>query len=279
MRIGGGIDNREWKTPEEWLSIIQEMQYDAVYCPVDSTASPETKRTFKKLMKENNLVLGEVGVWVNPLDTDPEKRRKNIEWCKAQLNLAEEMEALCCVNIAGCRGERWDGAYADNYDSYVYGLIVDTVREIIDGVNPVHTFYTLEPMPWMVPDTPEGYLQLLKDVDRKGFAVHLDYTNMISNPRLYLHSSDFIRECFRLLGPHIKSIHAKDLVMETGLPCVIREVMPGRGTLDLGLVLKLAEELGPDMTVYAEHLNDWKDYWEATQYLRKTAHACGHFSV
>lgn len=271
MRIGGGIDNREWKTPEEWLAIIREMQYDAVYCPIDSKASPEMRLTFKKLMRGNDLVLGEVGAWANVLDPDPNERKSNIAWCKAQLNLAEEMEARCCVNIAGCRGENWDGAYADNYDPYVYGLIVDTVREIIDEVNPAHTFYTLEPMPWMVPDSPEGYLQLLKDVDRKAFAVHLDYTNMISSPKRYLHSSDFIRECFRLLGPYIKSIHAKDLIMETGLPCIIREVLPGQGTLDLRLVMKLAGELGADMTVYAEHLNDWKDYRAATQHLRRMA--------
>lgn len=271
MRIGGGIDNREWRTPEEWLSIIREMQYDAVYCPVDSSASPEERLTFKKLMQENDLVLGEVGAWCNPLDPDTEKRRKNIARCQAQLNLAEEMEAKCCVNIAGCRGERWDGAYADNYDPYIYGLIVDSVREIIDGVSPVRTYYTLEPMPWMMPDSPESYLQLLKDVDRKAFAVHLDYTNMISSPKLYLHSAAFIRECFRLLGPHIKSIHAKDLVMEEGLPCRIREVLPGEGKMDLRLVMKLAGKLGPDMTVYAEHLSDWKDYRKATQYLRRVS--------
>lgn len=273
MRIGGGIDGREWQTPEEWLSIVKQLGYDAVYCPIDSSASGSLRRDFKRLMRENDLVLGEVGVWSNPLDTDEEKRRMNLAFCKAQLCLAEEMEAACCVNIAGSRGDKWDGAYADNYDPYTYGLIIDTIREIIDDVRPICTRYSLEPMPWMVPDSPESYLRLIKDVDRKAFAVHLDYANMISCPKLYLHSGAFIRHCFQVLGPYIKSIHVKDLMLEEGLPCVIREVMPGRGGIDLKLVMHLASRLGRNMTVYAEHLKNIQEYEEAVRYLRRMERA------
>lgn len=269
VRIGGGIDGRTWNTPEEWLEIIKEMQYTAVVCPIDHTADADTRAAFKRIMAENDLVLGEVGAWVNPLHPDDAVRKKNIAYCQKQLALAEDMEANCCVNIVGCPGEIWDGAYAENYSADTYALIVDSIREIIDGVDPGHTFYTAEPMPWMVPDSPESYLKLLKDVDRERFAVHLDYTNMISDPRRYLHSSDFIRECFRLLGPHIKSIHAKDVIMESGLPCVIREVMPGRGSIDFTLVLRLAGQLGDRMTVYSEHLQSWQEYRESTGFLRK----------
>lgn len=273
MRIGGGIDGREWNTPEEWLAIVKELNYDAVYCPIDSSASENLRRDFKKLIKDNDLVLGEVGAWANPLDIEEEKRKKNLAFCKAQLSLADEMEAACCVNIAGCRGEKWDGAYPDNYDPYTYELIVDTVREIIDAVKPSHTYYTLEPMPWMLPDSPESYLELIRDIDRETFAVHLDYANMISSPKMYLHNGEFIRHCFRLLGPYIKSIHAKDLVLAEDLPCVLHEAPPGRGKLDLKLVMQLAGKLGTDMTVYAEHLKDVREYEEAVRYLRSLAKA------
>lgn len=278
MRIGGGIEGRVWKTPEEWLSFVKELGYDAVYCPIDSSATQNLRKDFKKLIRENDLVLGEVGAWANPLETEEEKRRENLAFCKAQLSLADEMEAACCVNIAGSRGEKWDGACLGNYDPYTYELIVDTVREIIDAVRPSHTYYTLEPMPWMLPDSPESYLELIRDIDREAFAVHLDYTNMISSPKRYLHSSEFIRHCFHVLGPHIKSIHAKDLVLEDGLPCILREVMPGKGTLDLRLVMQLAGGLGRDMTVYAEHLKSAWEYEEAVRYLRSAAKAAGVFS-
>jgi len=43
---------------------------------------------------------------------------------------------------------------------------------IIDAVQPTRTFYTLETMPWMYPDSPQSYLRLLQAVDRRQFAVH-----------------------------------------------------------------------------------------------------------
>lgn len=271
MRIGGGIDGKTWEQPEEWLQIVKEMGYTAVYCPIDADAPRQLRGVYKQLMKEHDLLLGEVGAWANPLSEEEAERRANIAYCQKQLALAEEMEAACCVNITGARGEVWDGAYPDNFDSYTYELIVDSVREIIDGVKPEKTYYTIEPMPWMVPDSPESYLQLLRDVDRKQFGVHLDYTNMICSPRIYMNSSLFIKKCFDLLGPYVKSIHVKDIIMDKTLPCTIREVMPGEGTIDLRLVLSLTKQLGKDMTVYAEHLKSWKDYEKATAYLRKIA--------
>ena len=62
-------------------------------------------------------------------------------------------------------------------------------------------------------------------------------------------------------------------MLEEGLPCVIREVMPGKGTLDLKLVMQSAKKLGRDMTVYAEHLKDAGEYEEAVRYLRHVGKA------
>ena len=36
------------------------------------------------------------------------------------------------------------------------------VGQIIDAVKPSRTFYTLEPMPWMYPDSAESYAGLIK---------------------------------------------------------------------------------------------------------------------
>ncbi len=76
MRLGGGIDGREWKTPQEWLQIVKEMEYEAVFCPVDSHASVTLRQEFKKLIRENDLYLGEVGAWANPLAENADERKK-----------------------------------------------------------------------------------------------------------------------------------------------------------------------------------------------------------
>jgi len=270
MRIGGGIE-KPYSNPEEWIALVKDLNYSAVLAPVNSNATKEEKRDYLSYLKKYNLVLGEVGVWNNPLSINEEERRTSLNYCKKQLFLAEEMGANCCVNIAGARGEKWAGFYQDNYTEEVYALIVDTIREIIDSVNPKNTFYTIEPMPWMVPDSPDAYLKLMKDVDRKAFAVHLDFTNMINDPKKYVYSSKFITECFEKLGPYIKSIHIKDINMREVYPCSIEECMPGKGTLDYGNILRLIEGLGRNTTAFVEHLQTYEEYREAVRYVRSAA--------
>lgn len=274
VRIGGSIE-KPYHNPEEWYALVKELGYRAVLFPVMADAPLPEREAYLACIKEHDLVIGEVGAWSNPMDPDEEKRREAIGYCIKQLQYAEELGANCCVNIAGSRMQKWDGCCAENYTKDTYALIVDTVREIIDAVNPMRTFYTLEPMPWMVPSSPEEYLKLIADIDRKGFGVHLDFTNMINCPERFVHRDAFIEECFRKLGPYIKSVHGKDVVMTDDLPCVIKETMPGRGAVDYQKVVKLCEGLGPDTTLFVEHLPDFESYKEAAFYVRDQALKAG----
>lgn len=270
MRIGGEI-KKAYHNPDDWLMHVKELNYSAVHAPIGHDASCEEKKAYIDLARENNLIIGEVGIWRNPICPNEREAKENIEYCKRQLALADELRANCCVNITGSRGDVWDGFYKENYDEDVYTLIVDTTRDIIDSVKPKYTYYTLEPMPWMIPDSPDSYLRLIKDIDRKSFGVHLDFTNMINSPIRFLKSEEFIKECFAKLGSYTKSIHAKDVIMEKVYPCVIKEVMPGKGSLNYRQIVHLINQLGEDIPVYVEHLDTHEEYLEASSFIRKTA--------
>ncbi|NLX69956.1 MAG: sugar phosphate isomerase/epimerase [Clostridiales bacterium] len=270
MRLGGSI-LRSYNDPHEWIQIVKELRYSAVLAPVGHDAPDELVKAYVEEAKKAGVVIAEVGAWSNPVSKDEEERKKALEYCKKQLDLADRIGARCCVNIAGSRGEIWDGFYRDNYSEDTYALIVDSVREIIDDVKPKNTFYTLEPMPWMYPDSPDSYLRLIKDIDRKEFGVHLDFVNMINSPQKYLFNDKFIKECFDKLGPYIKSIHAKDVIMENRFTTIIREVAPGKGTIDYAVFLRLVEDLDPDMPVLIEHLDTQEEYIEAFDYIKTVA--------
>lgn len=274
MRIGGEL-KAEYSNPEEWIALVKQMRYSAVLSPVDCTASQSLRDEYRRCAQANDVVIGEVGVWRNTLSPDDNVRREATEYAKNQLALADELSASCCVNIAGNRGEVWDGFSVGNYSEDTYALIVDMVRDIIDSVRPVRTFYTLEPMPWMMPDSPQTYLRLIKDIDRKAFGVHLDYVNMLSSPYRYVNNAAFIAECFELLGPYIRSIHAKDAYMENGYTTLIHEVMPGKGVLDYVKILPLVESLGTDMTLFVEHLPDREAYAQACAFIRAEGEKAG----
>ncbi|MBR5645692.1 MAG: sugar phosphate isomerase/epimerase [Treponema sp.] len=275
MRLGGGIE-KKYNSPEEWVSFAKDLRYSAVLCPVDSGSDAATRKDYLKAAKEADLLIGEVGVWKNCLSTDDAERKTAMDYAKAQLALSDEMGANCCVNIMGSQNaQSWDGFSLDNYSQDFYALAVDSVREIIDAVKPTYTFYSIEPMPWCVPDSPEQYLKLLKDVDRKAFAVHLDFVNMINCPERYCRSTDFIQHCFDLLGPYIKSIHGKDVFMEQAYTTLIHETMPGKGTLDYQKIVGMVEKLGPDTPLFVEHLSDYETYRTAVNYVRSQAEKAG----
>ena len=275
MRIGGGIE-KAYQSPEEWVRHAKGLRYSAVLSPVDSSSDEATRQAYLRAAKEADLLIGEVGVWRNCLAKDDIARKKAMDYAKAQLALAEELGANCCFNIIGSSSDSaWDGFSAENYTEDFYALAVDSVREILDAVKPKRTFYSIEPMPWVLPDSPEQYLKLIDDVDRPGFAVHLDFVNMINCPQRYCCSTAFVQHCFDLLGPHIKSIHGKDVLMEQAYTTLIHETMPGRGTLDYPKILRMVERLGPDTPLFVEHLPDHETYRQAAAYVREKAEEAG----
>ena len=270
MRLGGPV-LRSYSNPQEWIEIVKELGYGAVIAPMQHDDPKDLIDAYVKEAKKTDVVIAEVGAWSNPLSLDDNIRKEALTHNKNQLDLADRIGARCCVNISGARGEVWDGFYRDNYSRDTYALIVDTVREIIDEVKPKNTFYALEPMPWMYPDSPDSYLQLIRDIDRKEFGVHLDVVNMINNPHKYLFNDEFIKECFKKLGPNIKSCHAKDVIMSNNLTTMIKEVAPGKGILNYSVFLREVERLDPDMSVLIEHLETQEEYIEAFDYIKGIA--------
>jgi sugar phosphate isomerase/epimerase len=275
MKLGGSIAT-QFSSAAQWGEQLSRSRFAAVTCPVTHDAPDYVVTDVLKEAKRLHVTIAEVGVWKNPLAPNASERESSMKFAKAQLKFADEIGAPCCVNIVGSRGARWDGAYADNYSEETYQAIVASIREIIDSVRPERTFYTIEPMPWMVPDGPDEYLQLLRDVDRERFAVHMDFVNMVNCPRRFLFAEDFIQECFEKLGPYIKSCHAKDVLLEQPFTSMLREVAPGQGKLDYAKVLRIAARYLPaGMPFLLEHMQTDAEYAKAYDYVAGIAKAEG----
>jgi sugar phosphate isomerase/epimerase len=190
------------------------------------------------------------------------------------LDLADRIGTCCCVNISGSRASKWDGPDAHNLTQETFDIIVETTRSIIDEVKPKRTYFTLETMPWAYPDSADSYLRLIKAIDRKRFAAHLDPVNLVNSPRRYFNSGQLIRECFSKLGPYIKSCHAKDIILEKRLTTHLSETRPGLGGLDYETFLKELSKL-PDTPLMLEHLENQEQYRQAADHIRVVAKKAG----
>lgn len=270
MRLGGPLFD-QITDAASWVASIKAHGYSAVYCPIGPEADDAMVQDYTNAARENNIVIAEVGAWSNPISPNEEERKTAIQKCQDLLAHADRMGALCCVNIAGSRSNKWDGPAADNLSPETFDLIVETTRAIIDNVNPVNTFYTLEMMPWIFPDSPTSYLRLIEAIDRPQCAVHLDPVNIVNSPSRFFDTGRLISRCFELLGPYIKSCHGKDIVLSQNLTVHLDETRPGLGGLDYAVFLKELDKLSPDIPLMLEHLPTEEEYRLAAEYIRSVA--------
>jgi sugar phosphate isomerase/epimerase len=268
MRLGGPVF-LEKLDPESWVEEHRRWGYSAAYFPSVDTESDAMD--YVRTARAADLLIAEVGVWNNPLSPFQTEREEAVRTCQEKLALADRIGAACCVNVSGSRGQKWDGPHPDNLTEVTFDMIIETVREIIDAVRPTRTFYTLETMPWMYPDSVESYNYLLAAVDRTAFAVHFDPANLLSSPQRYYNNAKVIREFISTLGEYIKSVHVKDVHIEETLTTHLNEVRPGLGEMNYHVLLQMLDSLGPDIPIMLEHLPDAEEYRHAVTYVRTAA--------
>lgn len=277
MLLGGTVTGH-YANPAEWEELLVRSRFKAITAPFHCGMPREEIERYLEITRRHGVVIAEIGVWRNPLDPDARAAAGAMAYAKGQLRLADETGIPCCVNIVGTAGTAgWDAADRSNFTPETYERIIGSIREILDEVRPERACYCIEPMPWMVPDSPESYLQLIRDVDRPRFGVHMDFVNMINCPRRYLAPEDFIEECFRLLGPQIRSTHIKDTRMHpTRLTALLEECSPGEGTLDYARVLRIMDRYLPaDAPVLLEHMQTEEEYRAAYDYVAGIAAGIG----
>jgi sugar phosphate isomerase/epimerase len=286
MRLGATLYVPSFD-PDEIASSYAELGYSAATFPFITEAiakaaaargyhvepttpasiSDDMIRLNRKAYARYDVMLAEVGAWKNMMDPDPEKRAKNLQHNVDALALADRVGAKCAVNIAGSFSQTWwQGAHPKNLSEEAFELTVQNVRHIIDSVKPRRAKYAIEMMQWVIPDSVDSYLDLIKAVDREAFAVHLDPVNLVKSPAIYYDTPELIRDCIDRLGPWIVSCHAKDIILADKNTVHLDEIRPGLGTLDYGVYLRELSKLPGDIPLLIEHLTP-KQYPAARDYI------------
>jgi sugar phosphate isomerase/epimerase len=276
IRLGGPI----FVKSDDPVALAREhrrLGYSSGYCPEIATlADSQLLKEINRAFAAENVLIAEVGAWKNLLDPDPVKRRQNLDYVTQRCALADAVGALCCVDIAGSYNPTtWYGPDPKNLSRDFFEATVENCRHILDAVKPTRTRFTIEMMGWNLPDGPDAYLELIRAVDRKAFAVHLDVCNGINCPQRFYHNADFIHECFRKLGSSIISCHAKDLRWDIELNVHFEEVVPGRGQLDYRAYLGELAQLRGHVPLMLEHLKTAEEYDEGRLYIREVGDRMG----
>jgi sugar phosphate isomerase/epimerase len=250
----------------------RDLGYRAAYAPKVKLTDKERIASIIKEFAARDVVISEVGAWVNMMDPDPDKRQKNLALVQERLAIADELGALCCVDIAGSYDPKlWYGPNPKNLSEEFIAATVEHCQTVIDAVKPTRTRFSIEMMPFNFPSGPDEYLRLIKAVHRKAFAVHLDVCNVMNSPTRMYNNGAVIRECFKKLGPWVASCHAKDLKWEDYVQVSLREVIPGQGSIDYGSYLECLSQLDHEAPLMLEHLKTAEEYAEGRQYIQSVA--------
>jgi sugar phosphate isomerase/epimerase len=275
IRLGGPLFDAP-DEPEQLARAHRKLGYGAAYCPNVALTDGDRIRALKAAFAKHGVVIAEVGRWVNLLEADADRRRANLKQVTEGLALAEEIGALCCVDIAGSFNAKvWYGPHPDNLSKTFFEAAVENARAIVDAVNPKRAKFCYEMMGWALPDSPDSCLDLIRAVDRAAFAVHLDPCNLVNSPSRFYRNTDLLNECFNKLGRWIVSCHAKDLTWDVEMNLHFREVRPGAGELDYTTYLRRLAGLPQRPPLMLEHLPSAGEYDQARQHLAALAGKLG----
>lgn len=273
MRLGGPVFVKT-QDPVELAKAHRKAGYRAAYCPGGiSIEETEKISAYREAFKQEDVVIAEVGAWCNPLDPRSDIAEKNIQYVIERLALADELGALCCVNVIGSYStDFWYAPHVKNFSQDAFDASVVIARRVIDTVKPKSAKLTFEIMPYVFLDGPQNYLSFIKAVDRKEAGVHLDPVNCINSPRSYFNYGEIFEESFRILAPYIVSCHVKDIMIRQDPPNTqLVEVRPGLGIVDYKLLLKYAASLPNDVPLMMEHLDTEEEYKAGRDYILKVA--------
>ena len=272
----GGPSYAKTDDPDELARAHRQLGYRAAYCPGVSLKDDARIKALTDAFAKQDVVIAEVGRWVNLLASDEEKRAKNLQTVTDGLALAEAVGALCCVDIAGSFSPTsWFGPHPDNFTPKFFDAAVENARKIIDAVKPKRAKFCYEMMGWAMPESADCYVKMIQAVDRPAFGVHLDPCNLVNSPEKYYRNADLLNECFDKLGRWIVSCHAKDLTWDVEMNVHFREVRPGQGTLDYTTYLKRLAQLPQNPPLMLEHLPTAEEYTKGREHILAVGRKAG----
>jgi sugar phosphate isomerase/epimerase len=261
--------------PVPYARKYREKGFTAAYAPQIDIKNKELIKATREAFKREKIIIAETQYWENINDTDAESRIFHREKQVEALYLAEELGAVCSINVCGtyCHGNKDHAAL--NFSDEAFEAAVEMARYFIDTVKPKTACFAYEITPFSVVDSAESIERLIKAIDRKMFGAHIDLANLVNCPRAYFSTDKIAKECVRRFGDRIVSCHVKDIKMEDEVVVLMKEVVSGTGNLDLKTFMRQIEGLSRPIPFMMEHLRNEEEYDKAAANIRKVGKELG----
>jgi sugar phosphate isomerase/epimerase len=226
--------------------------------PLDAEA--DAVLAVKRAFDEAGLEVAQANGWyeclVNPDDT---LRADGVRGLQALCRWARLLDAdTVYVRPGGLNPKGHWLAHPGNHTPETFERLIDSLGQVCaaaqdEGVTLAIEGHVLSPL-----DSAQRVVELLDAVASPALKFNVDPVNFIGTVRDVHDTRRVLNELYDLLGAETVAAHAKDCRLGDALVVHIEEVVPGDGTLDLGLFLRRFAACCPSGYVLIEHLPDEK---------------------
>ncbi len=228
--------------PEEHFRRVRELGFNNCFLSLDGYINgftPEVVAQFRNLISRYNLTVTTVEV------VGPGKLKWNFTEGPSTIGLVppatrtSRIDALRQVSefaaqLGIAQVQTHCGFIPEDPADPLYPQTVEAIREVARHCHGNHQYFLME----TGQETPTTMSRMLRDVAMPNLAVGLDTANLI----LYGKANPV--DAVDILGPHIRSIHAKDGRWPTDPSNLGEEVLIGKGLVDFKQVFTRLHRLG-----------------------------------
>ena len=234
---------------------------------------PETSiRELKDALKRHDVVFFDMHAAINNIHPDLGERRKINQWLIEQMEAAERVECPMVTTHVGSRSPGAVYPHPLNWTRETWDLSIKVMRQLVKDTAGMKCVFGIEPDSLVQVNNPRSCRQLVDDCGPR-VQICLDPVNM-SNLEYHYRKTEYINECFDLLGEDIFACHAKDIALKDSLQPVLYQVEPGQGTMDYDTYLARLSRLKWPRTLFLEHLAAER-YPDVKRFIVETADRVG----
>ncbi len=251
---------------------MQERGFSGVMLGPDPAWSDEQTARVGETFATHRLAVFEVGAYTSLIHGDPAIRRRNIDTVKRKIAQAVILGSTCVATTSGTAMDL--GPHPATRTRQGWDMLLDATAEILASA-PADMRFCMEAWPPTVLYDIPTFQRFYAEANDARLGMVFDPANLVTTDN-YFQTGIMIDETFNALGDRFVVAHCKDIEWVADYSqTALKEVVPGRGSLDYATFLRRTAASGREMPLIIEHLSSPADVEEALTYIRRQAEECG----
>ena len=238
---------------EEVLNKAEEYGFDAIQLVfkkalVNQPFNKENVEIVKKALKNSKIKVAMLGAYFNPVHSNKELVRSNVEYFKEHLKLAKELN---CEYVGTETGSYNDDKWTYNPKNQTEDGYQDTMKvfhELISVAKQYNTTILMEPAWGHVIYSVDQLKRAYDEINSKYLKVTIDIYNLIYLGNYFLYKEIF-EQALSTFKDDVKVIHLKDFYIDDGkiIQCGL-----GKGMIDFSFIINTVKKYSPNATLVFE---------------------------